>query len=60
MTARLHDKKEDIDLLVFRDPAEEEENSKEELESSQRMLIFSGSRDEQSRFNTPSMVPNQR
>jgi len=33
MNARLQEKKEDIDLLVFRDPAEEE-NSKEEMDSS--------------------------
>jgi hypothetical protein len=45
MNARVQEKKEDIDLLVFRDPTEEE-NSKEELDSSQRVLIFSNSRDE--------------
>jgi|LauGreDrversion4_2_1035121.scaffolds.fasta_scaffold24205_1 hypothetical protein len=53
MNARVVEKKEDIDILVFREPAEDE-TSKEDFDSSQRMLMISGSnlnRDEQTRIN---------
>lgn len=54
MTARLQEKKEDIDILVFRDPGDEGNLSKDDLESSQRALIFSAQANVD-RYGTPQI-----
>jgi hypothetical protein len=54
MTARMQEKKEDIDILVFREPGDEGELSKDDLESSQRALIFSAQAN-LDRYGTPQI-----
>ena len=54
MTARMQVKKEDIDILVFREPGDEGELSKDDLESSQRALIFSAQAN-LDRYGTPQI-----
>jgi hypothetical protein len=54
MTARLQERKEDIDILVFREPGDEGDLSKEDLESSQRALMFSAQANVD-RYGTPQL-----
>jgi hypothetical protein len=56
MTTRKPERKEDIDILVFKNPAEED-IQREEFETSQRALIFPVS-NPNDRYSTPTMLQN--
>ena len=56
MSVRQPERKEDIDILVFKNPGEEE-SQKDEFETSQRALIFNVT-NPNDRYSTPTMQQN--